>query len=60
MNSLINRIRDVVLEIRIRWHRHRLLNDESGRKRHAAAFSRLIKSRSPSQIARMEREKGLS
>lgn len=60
-SSVLQPIRDWILEKRITHCYHRLCNAEPSDKPSIwAEFVHLVNSRSPEQVARMEREKGLA
>ena len=52
-------IRDALHELRIRYHKARMLAAERARRAHHDEFMRLIRCRSVEQVRRMERERGL-
>lgn len=58
--AILCKAKDALHELRICWHKSRMLAAESARRRHHNAFVALLKSRSPGQVARMERDRGLA
>lgn len=56
----MNRILSLIHELRIEWAQYRLLHaPQHLRMQRGQEFTALIRQRSPEQVARMEREKGL-
>lgn len=56
---MIQRFVDALLELRIALARGSMLRHDIARRAACAEFTRLIKRRSPAQVARMERSRGL-
>ena len=57
---MIDRIREFIHELRIKYAQYRLLHAaQAERQQRGREFIDLIRQRSPEQVARMEREKGL-
>lgn len=56
----MSRILDAIHELRIRYHKARMMSAECARRAHHDEFVRLAKIRSAKQVLRMERKRGLS